>query len=288
MGLHGYCASKINMVPRVGSHPSRSFSGGSKGHFVSEESPTNTEDTVRQMSDEFWNHVNAAFDLSDDQTSRLREEVEEIAWQIHIHKLQQKRPSNLTRRERNAALRKLSNRFAQLEQEIENFFKGGSHNLEQFLSSKLSRSLTNDGFKDALGEDISWDQNRVLTEEYRKQSGDEGYAYLEEGYRDIRFQLASEQTSSVLVGHLRSLRRNIDGFRKLSALGNKGGSPGRIYRNYVIGQLLDAYPEIFGRRPTTSPEGHFAHLCELILEKLGESTKGTDEAVKRLLMKRSS
>lgn len=64
---------------------------------------------------------------------------------------------------------------------------------------------------------------------------------------------------------------------------NRGGSPGKLYRNHAIQELIPAYERMFAERPTSTPGGCFVLLCELVLNGIGLETDGVEQAVQRAL-----
>jgi hypothetical protein len=64
---------------------------------------------------------------------------------------------------------------------------------------------------------------------------------------------------------------------------DKGGRPGRRYRNYVIQELVPVYIKLFGRPATSTPAGEFTLLCSQVLTSVGIDETGLDTAVSRIL-----
>ena len=61
------------------------------------------------------------------------------------------------------------------------------------------------------------------------------------------------------------------------------GSPGRSLRNAIIRELAEAYEEVVGEIPTSTPTGRFMLLCQLTLDALGVDNAGLESAVQRTL-----
>ena len=66
---------------------------------------------------------------------------------------------------------------------------------------------------------------------------------------------------------------------------NKGGAPGKRYRNTVVDQLASIYQKIYAESPRSTPEGKFATMCSLVLEEVGLNIDGLESAIRRRLKK---
>ena len=64
---------------------------------------------------------------------------------------------------------------------------------------------------------------------------------------------------------------------------NKGGSPGKLYRNYLIEQLTLVYEQIYGERATQTWTGGFVGFCDLVINAVAINTKGLEQALVRRL-----
>jgi hypothetical protein len=95
-------------------------------------------------------------------------------------------------------------------------------------------------------------------------------------------QVAREQTPRLLAGVVEQLHAPLRLHLALERQA-KGGAPGQRERNFVVGQLADAFPALTGRKPTTTPSGRFVTLCELVLTSIGLDTTGLDKAIQRIL-----
>ena len=82
---------------------------------------------------------------------------------------------------------------------------------------------------------------------------------------------------------LKTFRQRLEAFLTLDREQNRGGAKGKLYRKHAIAVLADAFPSLFGGKPTSSPGGDFCTLCEHVLPELGEDTEGLETAIQRVL-----
>ncbi len=236
---------------------------------------------------EFWQGLAANLALRQDQLDQLCLVVDKIRREIEVHKAHSAAPNGLTRRQRNSILRKICRISENLEKQVATLTERGDHSLTPILSKFLAQALTNDGIRLALGEAILWSDPRIRDSDiHRARSRDHMYSELEDDYRHQRYNVAHARAADLLRGFLRSTRLQIANFLELELRRNKGGSPGRIYRNHTIDRLAEAYPDIFRAQPTSTPAGRFMELCNHLLEHLGESSDGVESAVQRVLAER--
>ncbi len=63
------------------------------------------------------------------------------------------------------------------------------------------------------------------------------------------------------------------------------GKPPNQERQYALTQLSNIFERVFDTKPTSTPEGKFCNMCELVFESIGISTTGLDTAIARHLAK---
>ncbi len=236
---------------------------------------------------DFWQGLAANLAFGQDQLDQLCLVVGKIRREIEVHKSHSAVPNGLTRRQRNSILRKICRISENLEKQVATLTERGDRSLTPILSEFLAQALTNDGIQLALGEGFLWSNPRIRDSDIRRaRSRGHMYSELEGDYRHQRYNVAHARAADLLQGFLRSTRLQITNFLELEWRQNKGGSPGRIYRNHTIGRLAEAYPDIFRAQPTSTPAGRFMELCSHLLEQLGESSDGVESAVQRVLAER--
>ena len=234
---------------------------------------------------EIWQILAADRKLEPHQLNQLRPAVDEIRRNIEVHKAHGAALNGLTRKQRNIILRKICRYVETLEEQIATLTGRGDQSLTAILSESLARALTNDGIALALGEGILWSDPRIRDSDSSR-SRDHQYSELEGDYRRQRYNVARHRAADLLRGFLHNTRLQISGFLELERQRSRGGGPARIYRNFIIDRLAEVYADIFGARPTSTPEGVFVELCEFLLEHLGEDSEGVESAVQRVLAAR--
>jgi len=99
-----------------------------------------------------------------------------------------------------------------------------------------------------------------------------------------RIRMAQERTSTLLIALAHNLNEPLARFLEIERK-NEGGAPGKLYRNYVIQELVPIYESLRGKMPMTTPSGEFATICELVLSAVGLETVGLEKAIGRILGK---
>jgi hypothetical protein len=113
------------------------------------------------------------------------------------------------------------------------------------------------------------------------------YRAYEQEMLPRRIGLAKERTSRLLNALAHTLNEPLARFLEVERQ-NKGGTPDKLYRNYVIQELIPIYETVHGKSPTTTPGGGFATMCELVLGAIGIETDGLEKAVGRVLGRRKA
>ena len=193
--------------------------------------------------------------------------------------------SRIPRTDRNKALRSIASSLANIEDKVDVLSGQDASTLSRIFAATLAELLSNAGVEAGLGQPISWSTPSFRLLESRDATSREGpYNVLEsEHYRPEREAILRTHTSTVLHGHFRQLKQQLDAFLAVDLEHNKGGSEGRPYRNYAVAVLAETFQPIFGEAPKSSPGGTFCQLCEYALPELGEDTDGLDTAILRIL-----
>ena len=191
----------------------------------------------------------------------------------------------MPRRERNKMLRGMSKALGDVEMILTRLAAPEGRTLSRIYAAMLGHQLSNAGLEAAWGRAISWpDPSFRLLESREAQEREGPYRVLErEQYQPVRESIIRAHTPEVLQGLLWQLRQRLDAFLALDREHNTGGAKGKPYRRYAIAVLAEAFPSLFGVKPTSSPGGTFCTLCDHVLPELGEDTEGLETAIQRVL-----
>ncbi len=107
-------------------------------------------------------------------------------------------------------------------------------------------------------------------------------ADMEQKQAHGRRRSSPQEMSLVLRDLLGALSRPIA--RHIAMAGrDRGGAPPNLYRKEAVARLADWYEELYGERPTSTPEGRFVLFCDQILTAIGLDTRGIETAISREL-----
>jgi hypothetical protein len=171
-------------------------------------------------------------------------------------------------------------------EKLENQLADRDHNIDAILRSQLGRRLgellSHRGFERLIDTSPGYNVGMRFPPA-RVGAGDDGlYRALEEEMRQRRVNLAERAAPKLLIELVRELNRPLLRFLQMERQ-NKGGAPGKLYRNYAVEQLIPVYHAIYGSAPTPTPSGGFVILCEFVLTAIGLDTDGLEEAAARIL-----
>jgi hypothetical protein len=186
------------------------------------------------------------------------------------------------RKKRLEYIRTLSNRWTKLEKQL----AGRDHNIDAILRSQLGRRLgellSHSGFERLIDTSPGYSVGMRFPPA-RVGARDDGlYRALEEEMLQRRVNLAERAAPKLLIELVRELNHPLLRFLEIERQ-NKGGAPGKLYRNYAVEQMIPVYHAIYGATPTPTPSGEFVILCEFVLTAIGLDTVGLEEAVARIL-----
>jgi hypothetical protein len=187
-----------------------------------------------------------------------------------------------SRAQRNQYIKTLSSCLSRLE----NHLADRDRNTDEILRAQLSR---------LLGEIVSHRGFERLVEispgygvgsrfpPARIGARDDGlYEALEDEMQQRRENLARQRVPSLLSRFVHELNHPLVRFLAIERQ-NKGGVPGKLYRNYFIENLVPVYKEIYRMAPRPTASGEFVTLCDWVLGAIGLETDGLDQAVGRIL-----
>jgi len=240
---------------------------------------------VRGPSPEDREELGLTLRLPTEAAAILWREVDQIVEEITGHqRLSQQRAQGRDRRQINKYLGALSKQLGNLDQHLADLDPSTTQVIRRLLSGPLAELLSHRGFAELLDEPMSYYiSSHVLSS--RKATSRDGQARaIESELQSYRGNVAARSAPDLLKRLLRALRQPVLHFLEIER-GNRGGAPAKIYRNYVIARLAPVYERLWHKTPTSTPEGDFVSLCELVLDAIGLDTEGTDKAVARVLKK---
>ena len=224
-----------------------------------------------------------ALHLGTDASADLWSCVRQLVGDIARHAAMQANQSlGRNRTERIKHLKAVSNGLSKLETRLLDQDRNTDEILRLQLSTLLGEIISHSGFERLVGCSPGYDVGSRFPPA-RSSARDTGlYEALESEMLQRRINLATVWAPTVLVSLIREINQPLRRYLDLERL-NKGGSPGRTYRNYAVAQLIPVHPKIFGEPPTPAPNGNFVTLCDWVLTAVGIETDGLEQAVARIL-----
>lgn len=219
--------------------------------------------------------------LSQDKAARLWTVVENLVGDIMAH--QELRLSSPDARTRKTRLRATIDAFERLSAHLNSEDSALTvHLVRAAVLPALGGLLTFDGLSRLTG---SWIDSAIDEGELRDLSRDgrgidasdiDGLTRAER--QGIAARIGPRLVQRLIEILTEPLRRQLD----LVGLG-KSGAPERSYRNHVIKVMAELFPDLYEKRPTSTPSGPFLTLCEQVMGAIGMDSTGLDDAVIRLL-----
>jgi hypothetical protein len=232
--------------------------------------------------DEAKANIVAHLRLDRRQAALLWPAVERIADQIRRHGAWRAQPNVGSRAEALRVLRRMSRQL----RAVCDLLKGADETTDAFVRSAcadvLGRLLSNTAMREVRGRpfDLGSDPNDLVAS--ARLHGEDIDRFLERESVFRRTRIARREARGLLLGLLRAIDESIGALLAIERE-NRGGSPGKLYRNYVVQELAPIYRALWNEAPTSTSGGRFVLLCELVLEALALETDGVEAAVPRLL-----
>jgi hypothetical protein len=174
---------------------------------------------------------------------------------------------------------------------LERHLAGGDHNtaalLRTHLAPRLGEIVSHSGFERLIQRSPGYDLGSRFPPARMGSRPDGIWRALEDELQGRRVALARQTAPALLKALVHDLNAPLVSFLAIER-GNRGGAPGKIYRNYTVGQLADIHQSIYGSPPTPTLGGPFLTLCEWVVEAIGLNTKGMDQAAARILRRRTA
>jgi hypothetical protein len=157
--------------------------------------------------------------------------------------------------------------------------------LRDLLAEPLSVLLDHRAFVRLIGADLEFGLDELHSDErvMNERDGPMGSVWAELASR--KHDAARSQPSHLLHRLFEVLNQPIRSYLDVERQ-NKGGAPGQPERKHVIERLVPIFSKLTGNEPTSTPNGAFMVLCELVLNGLGFETDGLEKAVQRILVQR--
>jgi hypothetical protein len=189
-----------------------------------------------------------------------------------------------TRKERLRYIRTLSGLLSELEARLTDRDPNTDTILRRQLGEKLGELLSHAGFEQLIQSSPGYgiDHSRFPSARDDFSRDDGFYRAYEQQMLPRRMRLAEQRTPHLLIALAHTLNKPLAMHLEMERQ-NKGGAPGKLYRNYVIQELVPIYRRVYGRFPTTTPGGGFATMCELVLTAINLKTDGLEKAIVRVL-----
>ena len=238
---------------------------------------------IHQPSASDWDEIIASLRLPAEATTVLRRLVDQIVANIQNHEeLSETIKRGRNRRQQLAHIRRLLRLFTQLEDVLDDRDLNTDRIIRQLLASELGELISLRGISRLADMQISSSvSDRVLRSRAATRRGGP-YEAIEDEIEQRRRAVAEDIAPKLMLELVRALNANLARFLQFQRT-NKGGRPGLLYRNYVIEKLIPFYRDVCGKEPTTTPEGKFVLLCELIVTAIGLDGTGIERAVERRL-----
>ena len=237
-------------------------------------------------SQEFWDEIKTTFHLSQDKLKELRITVQQIQEVINQHRyIEVNDGPRSSRKEITNQLKKLSSRLSKTISVIDDGDASTNHLFAPMFADWFTNHLTNQAFDRLLGRALPWAPPSIHdSDSYEAEGWTGAVSAMESRHRRQRRDFANRSGARLLTALLADIKAQVDRQLELRRHINLG-SPGRIYRNYVVHQLALAYEPIFGKPPETGLRATFAEICEIVLTEMDESTDGLERSMDRILQK---
>jgi hypothetical protein len=232
--------------------------------------------------DEAEANIVAHLRLDRRQAALLWRAVERIADQIRRHGAWREQPNVGSRQGALRCLRRMSRQLRAVCELLE----GADETTDAFVRSAcadvLGRLLSNTAMREVRGRpfDLGSDPSELVAS--ARLSGEDIDRFVERESVFRRTRIARREARGLVLGLLQAIDESIGALLAIERQ-NRGGSPGKLYRNHAVQELAPVYRALWNEAPTSTPGGRFVLLCELVLDALGLETDGLDAAVSRLL-----
>ena len=235
---------------------------------------------VRDFSAADLSEICLALRLSPVAGQRLGVVVGEIVSEIREHLEKPLAERRQQRREQLTAMRRLSRGLYHLATNLRAAPEEARERIGRLLSADLGRFLSTSALDILLGRSVSseFSQRDLESRSFNMRGGP---AHAIEAAMALRRRDAIRGSEHVLLARLlERLQGRIDEELAYESQ-NHGGAPGNIYRRHAVRRILLSYEELTAKRPTSTPGGRFATLCEGVLTSIGLSTAGLDNVIAR-------
>ena len=157
--------------------------------------------------------------------------------------------------------------------------------LRTSLAQPLSWLLDHRAFARLIGANLDPGIDLTRTNERWRTDRDGGWAYIWSEIDNRKRQAANAEAPRLLSQLMAELQRPIAAYLAIERQ-SKGGRPALRERNEIVERLASIFGDLTGEQPTSSPEGKFMTVCELVLVEIGIGTDGLEKAVQRVLKRR--
>jgi len=187
------------------------------------------------------------------------------------------------RRERLRYIQTLSSLLSKLEAHLADRDPNTDTVLRRHLGETLGELLSHRGFEQLIKTSPGYRVSSRFPSAREDVLRDDGlYKAYEQEMLGRRVNLGQQRAPGLLTALVGTLNGPLTRLLAIERE-NEGGAPGKIYRNYVIQQLVPTYEQIHGKPPTSTPSGGFMTMCELVLNAIGLEIEGLDQAAARIL-----
>ena len=226
--------------------------------------------------------------LDADASSVLWRQVRRLVDDIERHQaLQADAAQGLNRAQQIRFIRTLSRQLTQLERHLADRDRNTDALIRIHLAPRLGEIVSHSGFERLIQRSPGYDLGSRFPPARMGSRPDGIWRALEDELQGHRVELARQTAPTLLNALVHDLNAPLLSFLAIER-GNRGGAPGKIYRNYAVGQLADIHQSIYGSPPTPTLGGDFLTLCEWVVEAIGLDTKGMDQAAARILRRRKA
>ena len=232
---------------------------------------------------EDWVEIAETLKLDRSKADVLWRAVEQIVGEIQQHgAAMQQLGRGRNRKEQIFYVRRLTSLFAKLERHLAERDSNTDRILRNVIGVELGRLLSHESIERLTGESPGYDVSIHFWESHAANERAGPYRALEAEMEGRRRAVGMQTAPRLFLNLVRALNAPLLRFLEMERQA-RGGAPGKRYRNHAIVRLVPVYSKIWGRRPTSAPNGRFVTLCELVLVAIGLDTDGTDQAVQRIL-----
>jgi hypothetical protein len=227
--------------------------------------------------------INTELRLDQEASTFLWKQVARIVGDINRHAeaiAQSAKGKN--RREIIKYIKTLSRRLILLENHLSDRDANIDAVLRSQLGSRIGELLSNQAFEELIHQSPGYGVSSRFPPARVSERDDGLYRAWDREALERRVNIARRYTPNLLATFVSDLNRPLRRLLEVERQ-NKGGAPGKHYRNYVITELTPIYRQIYDENPRTTPEGKFATLCSLVLEELGMPIDGLESAIARRL-----